>query len=104
MTSNPTSRLHALLPAFAALFLLGACAGQPVTESASGKLPKNIIILFADGVAPVQWEFGRSTSRALRNTSFASTDIVLRDGALGLLSTASYDSMVTDSAAAASAM
>ena len=104
MTSNPASRLHALLLFFAALILLGACAGRTVPESAYGKSPKNIIILFADGVAPVQWEFGRSTSRALRNTSFASTDIVLRDGALGLLSTASHDSMVTDSAAAASAM
>ena len=84
--------------------LLGGCASRPLPDSTVTARPKNIIILFADGVAPVQWEFGRYTSRALRNTSFATTDIVFRDGVLGLLSTHSHDSMVTDSAAAGSAM
>ena len=92
-----------LLP-FALVALLCACAGQPPSEPAAATRPKNIIILFADGVAPVQWEFGRTTSRALRNQPFASTDIVLREGALGLLSTHSNNSMVTDSAAGGSAM
>lgn len=88
----------------AAVMLLCACASQPVSDTSAAARPKNIIILFADGVAPVQWEFGRYTSRALRNTPLATTDIVFREGVLGLLSTASHDSMVTDSAAAASAM
>lgn len=86
------------------VMVLGGCASPPVSDTGTVARPKNIIILFADGVAPVQWEFGRYTSRALRNTSFASTDIVFRDGVLGLLSTASHDSMVTDSAAGGSAM
>ena len=86
------------------LLSLGGCASQTVSDAATTARPKNIIILFGDGAAPVQWEFGRATARALRNTSFATTDIVFRDGVLGLLSTASHDSMVTDSAAAGSAM
>lgn len=95
-------RIFFLLCAMA--LLLGGCASGPLPDSTVTARPKNIIILFADGVAPVQWEFGRYTSRALRNTSFAATDIVFRDGVLGLLSTYSHDSMVTDSAAAGSAM
>jgi hypothetical protein len=70
----------------ALLVALGGCAARPVAEAAAR--PRNIIILFADGVAPVQWEFGRYTSEALRKTSFASTDVVSREGVLGLMSTA----------------
>ena len=101
--SRPAS-LRTLFLLGALLLSLGGCASQSVPDAAAPARPKNIIILFGDGAAPVQWEFGRATSRALRNTSFATTDIVFRDGVLGLLSTASHDSMVTDSAAAGSAM
>ena len=66
--------------------------------------PKNIIILFADGVAATQWELGRYSARVLRKQSFAATDVVFKDGAFGLLSTDPLDAFVTDSAAAASAM
>jgi alkaline phosphatase len=82
--------------------MVAGCAAVAPGERAGA--PKNIIILFADGTAPTQWEFGRFTARALRNESFAVTDVVLRDGVIGLLSTYSLDSFVTDSAAAASAM
>ncbi|HEY0336458.1 MAG TPA: alkaline phosphatase, partial [Burkholderiales bacterium] len=84
------------------LALLGACAQMPGNSSAGA--PKNIIILFADGTAATQWELGRYTSRELRNQSFAVTDVILKQGTLGLLATYSADSPVTDSAAAASAM
>jgi alkaline phosphatase len=70
----------------------------------SGQAPRNIIILFADGVAATQWDFGKYSSRLLRGQPFATTDVVFRDGVLGLISTHSHDSYVTDSAAAASAM
>lgn len=80
--------------------LLSACAGVAPRADA----PRNIIILFGDGAAPTQWEFGRYTSRVLRNRPFVTTDVVFRQGTLGLLTTASADSPVTDSAAAASAM
>src|SRR5207245_6452469 len=66
--------------------------------------PKNIIILFADGAAATQWELGKYSARVLRNQSFAATDVVFKEGVFGLLSTDSRDALVTDSAAAASAM
>lgn len=83
--------------------LAAGCASTPVTPVA-GQQPKNIIILFADGTAPVQWDFGRYSSAVLRQQSFATTDVVFREGTLGLLSTSPHGVYVTDSAAAASAM
>ena len=83
--------------------LVAGCAGAPPGETRA-QAPKNIIIMFADGTAPTQWEFGKYTARHLRNEGFAVTDVVMREGTLGLLSTHSLDSFVTDSAAAASAM
>ena len=83
--------------------LLAACAG-PSLQGPQVSAPKNIIILFADGTAPTQWEFGKYTARHLRNEGFAVTDRVFREGTLGLLSTHSLNSFVTDSAAGASAM
>jgi alkaline phosphatase len=85
-----------------ALLSLAGCAssGGP----ASTGTPKNIIILFADGAASTQWDFGKYSSRVLRGQPFATTDVVFRDGVLGLMSTHSHDSYVTDSAAAASAL
>ena len=87
----------------ALVLALAACSttGGP---GASSQAPKNIIILIADGAAPTQWEFGKYSSRVLRGQSFATTDVVFREGVLGLMSTHSHDSFVTDSAAAASAL
>lgn len=90
--------------AAAVLLVLAGCASHPAAPPAEAHAPRNIIILFADGAAPVQWDFGRRSSELLRRESFASTDIVFRDGTLGLLSTQPHGAYVTDSAAAASAM
>jgi alkaline phosphatase len=87
------------------LVLLGACAQMPRPAGhAIGDTPKNIIILFGDGAAATQWELGRYTNRVLRNRSYAVTDVVFKNGSIGLMSTYSADSPVTDSAAAATAM
>ncbi|MDB5865602.1 MAG: hypothetical protein JWO70_3408 [Betaproteobacteria bacterium] len=94
--------------AVVALALLGACShsmhAQRHHDAHHAAVPKNIIILFGDGAASTQWELGRYTSRELRNRPFAVTDVVLKQGTLGLLTTYSADSAVTDSAAAATAM
>ena len=66
--------------------------------------PKNIIIMFADGAAPTQWDFGRYSSAVLRQQAFVTTEVVFRQGTLGLLTTSPHGAYVTDSAAAASAM
>jgi alkaline phosphatase len=84
--------------------VLAGCASTPDPGRADVQQPKNIIILFADGVSPVQWDFGKRSSTVLRGQPFATTDIVLREGTLGLLSTHPHGAYVTDSAAAASAM
>ena len=78
-----------------ALWALAAAAQQQ---------PKNIIVLYADGVAVTQWELGRYTSRALRNSGFAVTDVVFHKGSMGFLTTHPHEAFATDSAATASAM
>ncbi len=89
------------MPVLGVLLLVAGCATAPWQ---SGERPKNIIILFGDGAAATQWEFGRYTSQVLRKQPFAITDVVFKQGSFGLLTTYSADSVVTDSAAAASAM
>lgn len=86
----------------ALLVVLAGCATAPAPTTQPQ--PKNIIILFADGAAPVQWDFGRYSSALLRKQPFATTDVVFRQGTLGLLATTPHGAYVTDSAAAASAM
>jgi alkaline phosphatase len=66
--------------------------------------PRNIIVMFADGAAATQWDFGRQSSKVLRGQDFAATDIVFKEGALGLLITGPANAYITDSAAAGSAM
>lgn len=83
------------------LALLGACTTAP---SAQSRPPRNVIILYADGVAATQFEFARYTSRTLRNAPFAVTDTILKQGTLGLLTTHPHEAFATDSAATASAM
>ena len=92
---------------------LGLCAALALAitgcsstggSAGPGQAPRNIIILFADGAALTQWDFGKYSTRLLRGQAFATTDVVFRDGVLGMISTHSHDSYVTDSAAAASAM
>lgn len=87
--------------ACALVFLAGCVANGGPTPGAQ---PKNIIILFADGAAPTQWDFGRYSSRVLRGRGFATTDVVFDQGSLGLLTTSPANAYITDSAAAASAM
>ncbi|MGB5079709.1 MAG: hypothetical protein WBO23_03080, partial [Burkholderiales bacterium] len=78
-----------------ALLIFPGCADMPARADGA-TAPKNIIILFADGVAATQWELGRYSARVLRNQSFAATDVVFKDGVLGLVSTDSRDAFVTD--------
>src|SRR5690242_5690616 len=93
-----TSLLAALVLA------LAGCASSGGGARTADGTPKNIIIMFADGTAPTQWDFGRYTSKLLRGRPFATTDVVFREGTLGLMTTYPHGAYVTDSAAAASAM
>jgi alkaline phosphatase len=84
------------------VLVLAACAWW--STPAVAQPPRNIIILIADGAAPTQWDFGRYSSQVLRRQPFATTDVVFRQGAMGLLSTNPHGAYVTDSAAAGTAM
>ena len=102
--------IRALVIPMALLAMLGGCAHAPGAPAhapaalAAAQSPKNIIIMFGDGAAPTQWDFGRYSSQVLRRQPFVTTDVVFREGAMGLLVTSPHGSYVTDSAAAASAM
>jgi alkaline phosphatase len=84
----------------AAAILLVSCA----TPQGTAQRPRNVIVLYADGVAITQLEFGRYSSRALRNSGYAVTDTVLGQGSIGFLTTHPHEAFATDSAATASAM
>lgn len=88
----------------AGVLLLLAAYALAGASPAVAQPPKNIIIMFADGAAPTQWDFGRYSSTVLRRQPFVTTDVVFRQGAMGLLVTSPHGSYVTDSAAAGSAM
>ena len=70
----------------------------------AAQVPRNVVIMFADGAAATQFEFGRYSSEVLRKQSYAVTDIVLKLGTIGLLTTHPHEAFATDSAATASAM
>lgn len=106
---NPMRNLLALmkklpLAAFAGIALALAANALPVAAAFAAQQPRNIIIMFADGAASTQWDFGRYSSKVLRQRPFVTTDVVFREGVLGLLSTSPSGAYVTDSAAAGSAM
>ena len=86
------------------LLLLAAYGVTGPSPATAAETPKNIIIMFGDGAASTQWDFGRYSSGVLRQQPFATTDVVFRRGVVGLLATSPHDAYVTDSAAAASAM
>ncbi len=101
--STLSRRLRFVALAGFALILAG-CAVTDGGRSTAGQQPRNIIIMFADGAAATQWDFGRYSSKVLRQQPFAVTDVVFKEGSLGLLNTSPAGPYVTDSAAAASAM
>jgi alkaline phosphatase len=96
--------MRTLAGSLAALLMLMAWGRAGLSSATAADLPRNIIIMFADGAAPTQWDFGRYSSQVLRQQPFVTTDVVFRQGVVGVLTTSAFDAYVTDSAAAASAM
>jgi alkaline phosphatase len=62
-----------------------AAASDIQAKAGAGGNPKNIIILFADGVAGSQLEVARYASHNLRKTEFSITDTILKEGNILLL-------------------
>jgi len=96
---------RSLAVAFAGVALaLAGCYSTGDLSTTAAQSPKNIIIMFADGAAATQWDFGRYSSKVLRQQPFVTTDVVFKEGALGALITSPSNAYATDSAAAGSAM
>jgi len=90
--------------AVAVVLLVGALVVSGVLPAAAASAPKNIIILFADGTAAAQVEIARLYNRHIHNAGLAITDVIMRRGSLGLMSSHPVEAIATDSAAAGSAM
>src|SRR3990170_5379383 len=81
----PVRRALAVTFAGVVLALVG-CAFPGSSTATAVQAPKNIIIMFADGATSTQWDFGRYSSKVLRQLPFATTDVVFKEGGLGLAS------------------
>ena len=75
--------------------------GQP--RSGPGT-PKYIFLFLSDGAGMAHLEIARQYSRQIHNEDFVIVEKIIKQGALGVMTTHAADSLSTDSAAAATAM
>jgi len=73
----------------------------PAAQTAA---PKYIFLFLADGGGIPHMEITRQYNRLIHNEGLVITDKIIKEGALGLMTTHAADSLSTDSAAAATAM
>jgi alkaline phosphatase len=96
-------RLHR--KTFAVLvFLLWASSttlGQPRPNTGTAKY---VFLFLSDGAGMAHLEIARQYSRQIHNAGFVIVDKILKEGAVGVMTTHAADSLSTDSAAAATAM
>ena len=86
------------------LILLSASSstlGQPRPSSAN---PKYVFLFLSDGAGMAHLEIARQYTRHIHNEGFVIVDKIVKEGALGVMTTHAADSLSTDSAAAATAM
>lgn len=90
---------------FAALTVLHASlSNSEIQKVYTGKTPKNIIIMFTDGTGTALLETTRLYRQHIHKEKFFLTDTLLNEASIGLMSNYSAGSLVTDSAAAGTAM
>jgi len=75
--------------------------GQPRPGPA---IPKYVFVFLSDGAGIAHLEIARQYSRQIHNEGFVIVDKIIKEGALGLMTTHAANSLSTDSAAAATAM
>jgi alkaline phosphatase len=66
--------------------------------------PKYVFLFLSDGAGMAHLEIARQYSRQIHNEDFVIVDKIVKEGALGVMTTHAADSLSTDSAAAATAM
>ncbi|MCI0370253.1 MAG: alkaline phosphatase [candidate division NC10 bacterium] len=84
------------------VLLMGAMVVSGVAAAATA--PRNVIILFADGIGTAHVEIARLYNRHIHNAGLTITDVIMRQGSLGLMTSHPVEAIATDSAAAGSAM
>ncbi|MFQ5902120.1 MAG: alkaline phosphatase [Candidatus Binatia bacterium] len=73
-------------------------------EATASRTPKYIFIFLADGAGITHLEIARLYSRHIHQEGLTISDRIMKEGSLGLLTTHSADLLVTDSAAAGTAL
>lgn len=94
-------------PLAAATLLLFLCAILPLpylSKAAQPSAPNYVLIFLADGGSLGQLEIARLYNRQVHQQGLVITDKVMKEGFYGSLTTHSADHLVTDSAAAATAL
>jgi len=92
-------RILALLLATLAILIATGCGSQtPPAVQSRAETPRNIIVLIGDGMGLAHWSAARIEAVPSHKLAIERMPVV------GLIATASADSLVTDSAAAATAM
>lgn len=74
------------------------------SEAAQSPVPKYIFIFLADGAGVTHMEITRMFNRQLFKQGLIISDRIMKEGSVGLLTTHTADSLVTDSSAAATAL
>lgn len=91
-------------PLLAVLLTLLLWLGAGYASAAAGDLPRRVIVLFTDGTGTAHLEAARHYARVVQGRELHLTKTLLPKAQLGWMSVTSADSLVTDSAAAATAM
>jgi alkaline phosphatase len=87
---------------FSAWLADSVVTAQP--QTAATRTPKYVFVFLADGAGIAHMEITRQYNRIVHNTGLVISDKIMAQGILGLMTTHAADSLVTDSAAAATAM
>ena len=91
----------------AAIFVVGSYLFSPwsdLGDTAQPQTPKYIFIFLADGAGVAHLETTRMYNQVVHNEGLTTTDKIMKEGSVGLMTTHPADSLTTDSAAAATAM
>src|SRR5206468_9611139 len=70
----------------------------------SSRMPRYVFFFLADGGGMAHLEIARQYSRQIHNEDFVIIDKIIKEGAVGVMTTHAADSLSTDSAAAATAL
>ena len=96
------ARLVTALVVLAALLATAFLA--PAQTRLAASAPKYVFFFLADGAGIAHLEIARQYIRQVHNEDFAIVDKIMKDGSVGIMTTAAADSLSTDSAAAATAL